>query len=192
LPDYGPDQEPNVLHPEKNLQIRGSIMHSLYGSLLAGLLAIPLLAQQTAKPNALLLREGEEVCLKFTQSLTSKVAVVDDTVEFVLADDLRVGDAIVAKAGAKAVGTVTNAQRAGMFGKGAELAVRLDYLKVGAVKVKLRGSRAREGQSAQGSAIALTVLLGPIGLFKHGKEINIAEGTPLKGFVSSDVSLDAI
>jgi hypothetical protein len=50
---------------------------------------------------------------------------------------------------------------------------------VGDQKVRLRGAKGKEGQSGQGTAIALTVLFGPIGLIKHGKEVDIKEGTPL-------------
>ena len=106
-----------------------------------------------------------------------------------LAEDLKVGAIVVAKSGAKALGYVTNSKRAGMFGKGAELNMRLDYVRVGDLKVKLRGLKAREGESKQGTAIALTVLLGPIGLFKKGKEIEIKEGTPIKAFVADDTKV---
>jgi hypothetical protein len=150
----------------------------------------PLFAKQPTRASVPTLHEGDEVSLKFAEALSSKTAVADDPVQFVLADDLKAGDVTVAKAGAKALGTVSHVQRAGMFGKGAELAVRLDYLRVGGTKVKLRGTKAREGQSKQGSAIALTILLGPIGIFKHGKEIEILGGTVLKAFVADDVTLE--
>jgi hypothetical protein len=155
-------------------------------------MATPLFAQQPTKPSGSTLREGDEVQLKFAEALSSRTAVADDPVQFVLADDLKVGDITVARAGAKALGTVSHVQRAGMFGKGAELAVRLDYLRVGGTKIKLRGTRAREGESKQGSAIALTILLGPIGIFKHGKEIAIPEGTALKAFVADDITLEGL
>jgi hypothetical protein len=34
-------------------------------------------------------------------------------------------------------------------------------------------------------------LFGPIGLIKHGKDINIKEGTPLKAYVADDITLEA-
>jgi hypothetical protein len=34
----------------------------------------------------------------------------------------------------------------------------------------------------------LTVLFGPIGLIKHGKNIDIAAGTPLTAYVADDVT----
>jgi hypothetical protein len=143
-------------------------------------------AQETAK---VVLKEGSDVSLKFAQDLSSKTAAEGDSVVLLLADDLTVNDVVVAKAGDKAVGEVTHVKRAGMMGKGGELNMRLDYLKVGSVRVMLRGSKGREGDDKTGTAVALTVLFGPIGLVKHGKEVDIKEGTLLKAYVADDVSL---
>jgi hypothetical protein len=110
-------------------------------------------------------------------------------VEFLLAEDLKVGDVVVAKAGCKAVGEVTNAKKSGMMGKPGELSIRLNYLKVGAVKVHLRGSKGKEGENGTTGTIVLTVLFGVIGLIHHGKQVEIKKGTSLKVFVGDDVSL---
>ncbi len=136
-----------------------------------------------------LLRDGDDVPLKFAQDISSKTAADGDTVEFVLAEDLRVGSVVVAKAGSKAVGEVTNVKKAGMMGKAGELNIRLDYLRVGDTKVHLRGTKGKEGASGTGAAVALTVLFGPIGLIKHGHDIEIKQGAPMKVFVSDDVPL---
>lgn len=136
-----------------------------------------------------MLREGEDVSLKFAQDLSSKTAVDGDAVAFVLQDDLKVGDVVVAKAGSKAFGEVTNAKKSGMMGKAGELNVRLDYVKVADGKIKLRGSKAKEGESGTTGAVVLTVLFGPIGLIKHGKNIDIKEGSALKAYVADDVAL---
>jgi hypothetical protein len=135
------------------------------------------------------LEEGTDVQLSFDQDLSSKTAADGDSVEFVLAEDLKVKDIVVAKAGCKAVGEVTNAKKSGMMGKAGELNIRVDYLKVGDKKVHLRGSKGKEGNSGTGAAVALTVLFGPIGLIKHGQNIDIKKGAPLKVFVSDDIAL---
>jgi hypothetical protein len=136
-----------------------------------------------------LLREGTQVPLKFASDLSSKTAAEGDPVSFVLAEDIWVGNVVVAAAGAKAVGEVSHVKKAGMMGKGGELNVRLDYLRAGDVKVRLRGTKGREGEDKIGTAVALTVLFGPIGLIKHGKNIDIPEGTALSAFVAADVNL---
>src|ERR1700721_1991214 len=139
--------------------------------------------------STVILTDGTDVPLTFDQDISSKTAADGDPVEFVLAEDLKVGDVVVAKAGAKAVGEVTNAKKAGMMGKAGELNIRLDYLKAGSVKVHLRGSKGKEGESSTGAAVALTVLFGPIGLIKHGHDIDIKKGAPLKVYIADDTNL---
>ena len=138
-----------------------------------------------------ILHDGDDVPLKFDQDLSSKTATEGDPVNFVLDGDLKVGDVVVAKSGSKAVGEVTQAHKAGMMGKPGELSVRIDYLRVGATKVHLRGSKGREGQNATTSTVVLTVLFGPIGLIKHGHDIDIKAGSQLKVFVADDIPLPA-
>ena len=150
--------------------------------------AVPVAAPAPA-PAKLVLTDGTDVSLTFDQDLSSKTAAEGDPVVCVLAEDLKVGDVVVAKAGSKAIGEVTNAKKAGMMGKAGELNIRMDYLKVGDVKVKLRGSKGKEGASGTTSAIVLTVLFGPIGLIKHGHNIEITKGQAIKVYVGDDASL---
>lgn len=143
-----------------------------------------------AATTKLLLREGTEVKLKFADDLTSKTATEGDPVNLVLDESIKVGDVVVAREGAKAVGTITNAKKAGMMGRAGELNMRLEHLKAGDERVKLRGSKGKEGQGKEGTAVALTVLFGPIGLIKHGKNVEVKAGTPLAAYVDQDISLD--
>lgn len=143
-------------------------------------------------PDALgkyMLHEGSDVNLRFAQDLSSRTAADGDPVLLTLVDDLKVGDIVVAKAGSKAFGEVTNAKKSGMMGKAGELNLRLEYLKAGDTKIKLRGTKGKEGESGTTGAVVLTVLFGPIGLIKHGKNVDIKEGSALHGFVGDDVAL---
>jgi hypothetical protein len=127
-----------------------------------------------------MLREGEDVNLVFAQDLSSKTSSEGDPITFTLVDDLKVGGVVVAKAGAKAVGEVTKAEKSG------------NYLKVGDTKIKLRGTKGKEGQSGTTGAIVLTVLFGPLGLIKHGKNVEIKQGQSIHAFVSDDVALPPV
>jgi hypothetical protein len=136
-----------------------------------------------------LLREGTQVTLKFAADLSSKTAHIGDMVEFQLDDDLKVGDSIVAPKGDHAVATVTDAKNAGMMGRPGDLSVQIEYLVVGSNHVRIRGTQGREGDSKTGATVALTVVFGPIGLIKHGKNVVIPAGTPLTVYVDQDVWL---
>ena len=149
--------------------------------------AVPAPAPETAA--GLMLKEGTDVKLKFAQDLSSKTANEDDPVNMILDEDLKVGDVTVAKAGAKALGTITHAKKSGMMGKPGELNMRLEYVLVGDTRVRLRGTKGKEGEGKVGTAVALTVLFGPIGLIKHGKNVEIKEGTPLAAYVDRDTTV---
>lgn len=149
--------------------------------------AVALPATPLATP--IVLKEGTDVPLVFATAISSKTAVDDDSVNLTLAEDLKVGDVVVVKKGAPAVATVTNAKKAGMMGRAGELSIRLEYLKSDNQRLHLRGNKGKEGEGRVGATVALTVLFGPIGLIKHGKNVEIPEGTPLTAFVDQDYPL---
>jgi len=77
-----------------------------------------------------------------------------------------------------------------MMGKAGELNLRLEHLRVGDQRVRLRGSKGKEGEGKVGTAVALTVLFGPIGLIKHGKNVEVKAGTLLTVYVDEDAQLE--
>lgn len=136
-----------------------------------------------------LLRDSTQIALKFASALTSKTAHEGDPVELLLDEDLKVGEVIVAAKGTHAVATVVTAKKAGMMGKPGDLSIQLQYLVDGTNHVHLRGTKGREGESKTGATVALTVLFGPIGLIKHGKNVEIPAGTALTAYVDQDIWL---
>jgi hypothetical protein len=138
-----------------------------------------------------LLRDGTELSLKFAADLSSKTAHEGDPVEFLLDDDLKVGNTVVVPKGTHAVATVSAAKKAGMMGRPGDLSVQLQYLVAGGNHVRLRGTKGKEGESKTGATVALTVIFGPIGLIKHGKDVDIPAGTPLTAYIDQDVWLPA-
>ncbi len=153
-------------------------------------------ATDSIKPAAaasekIVLKEGADVAVKFAQDLSSKTANDDDPVTLVLDQDVKVGDVVVVKAGAKAVGTITHAKKAGMMGKAGELNMRLDYLITESGRLRLRGTKGKEGEGKVGATVALTVLFGPIGLIKHGKNVEIKQGTPLLVYTDENYEVSA-
>ncbi len=136
-----------------------------------------------------LLRDSTAVPLKFATDVNSKSAHEGDPVEFLLDEDLKVGDTVVVPKGAHAVATASAAKKAGMMGRPGELNVQLQYLVVGTNHIHLRGTKGKEGDSKTGATVALTVIFGPIGLIKHGRNVDIPPGTPLKAYVDQDIWL---
>ncbi len=142
--------------------------------------------------NGCLLRDGTDVPLALAADISSKTAKEGDSVEFLLNEDLKVGSQVVALKGSHAVATVSSAKKAGMMGRPGELNVQLQYLIVAGNHVRLRGTKGKEGESKTGATIALTVIFGPIGLIKHGKNVSIPQGTALKAYSDQDIWLSPL
>jgi len=136
-----------------------------------------------------LLPEGTEVYLTFDDDLSSKTSHEGDQVELTLAEDITVGNVVVAKAGAKAVGEVSSAEKSGMLGKGGDLSIRLDYLKSGGYRIHLRGTKGSSGKDSVGGTIGLMMICTICGILHHGKEVKIQKGQKLTVYVSDDIAL---
>ena len=117
--------------------------------------------------------------LKLRDKLTSKTAVEGDPVNLILDQDLKVGNITVAKAGTLAVGTISHANKAGMVGRPGNLGLRLEYLKANDSEIRLRGVQGKQGKVKEGTAVALAIVFGPVGLIKHGKNAEFKAGTAL-------------
>jgi hypothetical protein len=139
-----------------------------------------------------LLRESTQVSLKFAADMNSKTAHVGDPVEFVLDEDKKVGESVVVPKCAHARVIVAEAKKAGMMGKPGDLSVQLEYLVAGEHHVRLRGTQGHEADSKTGETVALTVIFGPIGLIKHGKNVDIPAGTPMQAYVDQDIWLPPV
>jgi hypothetical protein len=156
-------------------------------------------AAAPATPAKVLLKADTEVPLKFGQSLHSRLSKPGTTIELALAEDLKVGDAVVVRKGARALGSVIRTNNPNSRGKGGELYLRLEFLKGGGRLIKLRG----EGGGKEGRDICWTcgvgglLLLGAAGYFvavlgSGGKQYVIKEGTPITAYVAEDIELPVL
>jgi hypothetical protein len=144
-----------------------------------------------AAPTSPLLREGTAVKLRLLHTLNSKTAVLGDPLNFSVAEDVVVDGINVVKVGSPAIGRVRQAKPARTMGRGAELGLEMQYMKAGQIRVPLRGSQAREGESKTGETVALTVMFGLSGLVKHGSEIEVKEGSLFTAYVDQDTIVPA-
>ena len=124
-----------------------------------------------------LLAEGTEVRLRMAQDVSSRGAKPGEPVELTLAEDLKVGDVTVAKAGERALGAVVQAKRPDFWGEAGEVSIRVQFLRVGQKKVGIRG--------ALGSAGTRYVII-------RGSQGIIKSGTLVKAFVAEDTEVVTI
>lgn len=132
------------------------------------------------------LEDGTPVRLKLAHAISTRTAAPGDPVEFVLAEDLIVDDALVAPAGSVALGTIAYTRRAATGGRGAELSIDFNYVKCGRKRVMLRGAQRRSGEGKVGTTVALTVLFGAVGMLKHGNEVEFAKDQVVTAYVVDD------
>jgi hypothetical protein len=134
--------------------------------------------------------EGTEMLIRFNDNLSSGKNSEGDTFSISLDDDVKLADGTVLKHGYGGKGEVTSAKKKGMMGQAGEMNVRLDYVRIGSTRVRLRASKGGEGKAAMGATIALTVLFGPLGLLKHGHDVEIKSGQTITAFVDQDAEIE--
>lgn len=86
----------------------------------------PAAPRQPAPPAVAVLPSGTQIPVRLDQDLGSKISQAGDTFTATVADDVTSNGTVVIPRGARADGTVINAQPLGRFKGGALLAVRID------------------------------------------------------------------
>ncbi|HEX2559864.1 hypothetical protein [Phenylobacterium sp.] len=121
--------------------------------------------------------------------LSSASNAAGDRFSISLDEEIDLGGGRVIPAGYRGVGEVTHAQKRGFMGKAGELNVNLNYIRVGDTRIRLRGSRNREGEGRLGTTVVLTVLFGPLGLLFKGKDIEVPRGQRIPAYVDTDADI---
>jgi hypothetical protein len=143
----------------------------------------------TIVPAMLHVPEGTELTITFKDSLSSRTSAIGDVFTITSDEPVELSNGAVLPAGLSGAGEVTSVHRKGMMGKAGDLNVRLNYLKMGDKRIRLRGAKGAEGNASVGATVALTVLFGPLGLLKHGHDVEIAAGQKLKAYVDQDIDV---
>ena len=136
------------------------------------------------------LAEGTEFDVFTIDEISSKTATEGDPLTFKVADDVKVGNVVVIAKDAMVKGTVSSAEKSGHMGKSGKLGIRVESTSaVDGQKVRLRATKGKQGDDKTGSVIALTLLVSPLFLLKHGKDAKIKSGTRLKVFVDEEIKV---
>ena len=139
---------------------------------------------------AIVVPEGTELSAVTTTALSSKTAAEGDRVSLRVEEDVRVDGVVVLAKGAMVRGTVSEAKAAGRMGRGGKLNLRIETTSlVDGQRIAVRSTKAKAGDDATGTTVALTVLFGPVGLLKKGSDAVIKEGTPLVLFTDEAKSV---
>jgi hypothetical protein len=130
-----------------------------------------------ATGNTVKLPDGEKLRLVLAEDISSATANVGDRINFKVAEDLKVGDTVVISKGASAVGSITEAKKKGMLGRGGKLNMLMEYVKaVDNQNVRIRATISREGDDKTGKAVAVFILAGPFVFLVKGKDVVVHSG----------------
>lgn len=146
-------------------------------------------ARSASSTQSAVIQEGTEIKLQFNERLSSATNRQGDTFTISLIQPITLADGTVIPAGFRGRGEVTSAEKRGFMGRAGDLSVRLEYIRIGTTRVSVRANRTSEGQGALGSTVALTVLFGPLGLLKRGKDIDIPRGQEITGYIDAPVTI---
>jgi len=133
------------------------------------------------------------VTLRLEEPISSNVNKPGDHFRITIAEDVRIGDAVVIPAGAEGVGEVVHAARSGGGGKAGELILAARTVRVGYQDVRLRSFvMGRAGKDRTDQALATSVVAGPFAMFVRGGAIIIPPGSVASARTADAVELPAL
>jgi hypothetical protein len=136
--------------------------------------------------------DGTELKVMTAEDISGQKVVEGDPLTFKVAEDLKINGKTVIAKDTMVKGTGASAKKKGFMGKGGDLSVRIESTQtIDNQKIKLRASKSGAGGDNLGSTVALTVLFGPLGLLRKGKEAKIKAGTILTAYTDEAKSVMA-
>lgn len=123
------------------------------------------------------------VPLVFASGISSKTASVGDRISLTLADDLKIGDMVLAAKGSPAIGTVTAVDKTGIGGAPGVVTFEADSLSANGKQIPLGGGATLEGQAKPPNAAILIPYAGLLTALKHGKDAVIAPGATFTAYI---------
>jgi hypothetical protein len=146
--------------------------------------------EPVAQMIAVVVPDGTEFTVVTTEEITSKTASEGDLLTFKVAEDVQIDGHVVIAKGALVKGAVSSTKKSGFFGRGGNLAIRIEStMTVDNQKTKLRSAKGKAGDDKTGTTVALVVLFGPLGFLKKGKQAIIKPGTAIKVFTDEQKSV---
>ena len=141
---------------------------------------------------ALALRTDAQIPLVFTSSIDSRTAQVGDSIALTLAEDLKIGDTLLASKGTSATGKVIQVDHSGAGDAPGEIQFEVDSLNVNGTKIPLHAVDALAGKyvaRASTTAFGAATTAGLSLLFEHGKDARIPAGAPLTATMAAGTVL---
>jgi hypothetical protein len=140
-----------------------------------------------------MLRAGSEVPLRLEEGLDSNNKTLREGQQFrmTVANDVRLGTAVVIPAGSQATGEITDIRRKGMWGKSGRITARVLNVRVGERLIRLTGNFDDKGTTGTAGVVAAIAFVPIAGFLMTGTSAKIPAGSGIKGFLDEDLKVGA-
>lgn len=137
------------------------------------------------------LRAGTEVPLRTEEGLDSNNKTLREGQQFrmAVANDVRLGTAVVIPAGSPATGEITDLRRKGMWGKSGRIVARVINVRVGDRLIRLTGNFDDKGTTGTAGVVAAVAFVPVAGFFMTGTSAKIPAGSGIKAFLDEDLKI---
>lgn len=137
-----------------------------------------------------ILENGTKVRLKLVDKVSSQINNEGDDVNFIVTDDVKIGDVLLIKEGSRCIGFIEELFVKGSIGRAGKLVIRLDSTRaVNGKKVPLTGTITKKGESRIITSAVLSVVLLPFFLVMTGKDAQLPAGYQFYARVDRDIVL---
>lgn len=155
-------------------------------SLLADLPAAPQVPQPAA---SIVIPAQTPVQLSTVDPLDSRSVKQGQRFALRVSEDVTVGATVVIPRGTPAVGEVEALSGKGMVGKAGRLELRPLFIEIAGQRLNLEGTSNKRGTDSTTGVAVGSLLISGLGIFITGKSASVPAGSPLPGWVRSDVAL---
>ena len=118
------------------------------------------------------------VAVRLEELISSNKNKPGDRFRISVAEDVRIGDALVIPAGSAGEGEVIHAAKSGAGGKAGELILAARFVRVGHVEVRLRSfALGVVGKDQTSNSLAASMIIGPFAMFVKGGVVTVPPET---------------
>jgi hypothetical protein len=118
------------------------------------------------------------VAVRLEDLISSNKNKPGDRFRITVAEDVRIGDALVIPAGSAGEGEVIHASKSGAGGKAGELILAARFVRVGDVDVRLRSfALGVVGKDQTNNSLAASMVIGPFAMFVKGGVVTVPPAT---------------
>src|SRR5713226_9624124 len=159
-------------------------------------------SEQSSTPSQkLLVRDGTPIKMKLKRGVYSQYAKIGDEVDYLVDEEVVIHNKIIVPEGTIVKGKVVSAEHKRRMGRGGKIDISADSIKLfNSQSIPLRafqhGRGGGQGLDMSGEMLAaasLTLGVGaPFVLLKHGKDIEIRQGSSFTAYVNGDTLLEDI